>query len=241
MVFCSFALAESDWDAAQKTQALRFAVEAAFPPFNFVNEKNELTGFDVELCKEIAKRLGLKPLPVAVVWDGIVAGLLARKYEMVCSSLAITEARKKSVDFSKPYYRSGAQLFVKKGSELKSLDQLQGKKLGVTLGTTYETWVREHYPKIELLTYRGDPEVMLDVVNGRISGFVSDKFVGLFALHKQNVPIQIAGPLLYEEHLGLAFRKGSVLKERVDSLLDAIQKDGTYKKLSLQWVGVDIQ
>lgn len=237
---CSFAFA-SDWDNVQKSKTLRYAVSAQFPPFSFVDNKNQLTGFDVEICNELAQRLGLKPAPLTIAFDGIIAGLLAHKYEMVCSSLAITDERKKAVDFSQPYYRSGAQLFVRNESSIENASQMAGKKLGVTLGTTYERWIRKNVPTSILRTYRGDPEMILDMMNGRLEGFVSDKIVGLIAIKKQNAPIKQVGELLYEEHMGLAFQKDSALKNQIDTALSKMQADGSYKKLSEKWVGVDIR
>ena len=221
---------------------ITMAMSGQYPPFNFVNDKNELTGFDVEMGKEIAKRIGVSGVPLTTAWDGIIAGLLANKYELICGSMAITEERLKSIDFSDPYYRSGAQLFVKKGSDIKSIDEFKGKKLGVTLGTTYEKWVRENIAGVEIRTYKGVPDMILEVGNGRIDGFVTDKIVGALAIKDKGVPIALAGNLLYEEKMGIALRQGNEnLKKAINSALADMKSGGTYHDISMKWLGIDVR
>jgi polar amino acid transport system substrate-binding protein len=156
--------------------------------------------------------------------------------------MAITEERLKSIDFSDPYYRSGAQLFVKKGSDIKSVEEFKGKKLGVTLGTTYETWVRENIAGVEIRTYKGVPDMILEIGNGRIDGFVTDKIVGALAIKDKGIPIALAGDLLYEEKMGIALRQGNEnLKKALNSALADLKSDGTYHDISMKWLGIDVR
>ena len=221
---------------------IAMAMSGQYPPFNFVDDKNNLTGFDVEIGQEIAKRIGVTGVPMTTAWDGIIAGLLANKYELICGSMAITEVRLKSIDFSDPYYRSGAQLFVKKDSSIKSIAEMKGKKLGVTLGTTYEQWVRKNVVDVDIRTYKGVPDMVLEVANGRIDGFISDKIVGALAIKNKGVPIQLAGDLLYEEKMGIALRQGNgPLKAAINTALTAMKADGMYKDISMKWLGIDVR
>ncbi len=116
------ASAESGLEQVKANNTLTFAMSGAYPPFNFVDEQGELTGFDVEIGKEIARRIGVEGKPIATAWDGIIAGLLANRYDTIIGSMAITDERLKTIDFSSPYYRSGAQLFVKKGTDVEDID-----------------------------------------------------------------------------------------------------------------------
>jgi polar amino acid transport system substrate-binding protein len=186
--------------------------------------------------------MGIEATPLSTAWDGIIAGLLANKYELICGSMAITEERLKSIDFSDPYYRSGAQLFVKKGAAIKSVADLKGKKVGVTLGTTYEKWVRANIPDADVRTYKGVPDMILEVGYGRIEGFITDKIVGALAIKKKGAPIALAGDLLYEEKMGIALRqKNPDLKAAINEGLAAIKKDGTYHDISMKWLGIDVR
>lgn len=224
----------------QKSGDLSFSMSGQYPPFNFVDENNQLTGFDVAICSDIARRIGVTPKPLSTAWDGIIAGLLAKKYDLICGSMAITPQRLEAIDFSDPYYRSGAQLFVKKGSSIQSVDGLKGKAIGVTLGTTYEKWVRAHIPGVDVRTYKGVPAMILEVVNGRIDGFVTDRIVGAMAISEKSAPIELAGPLLYEEHMGIALRKDNPeLKAAIDKALAAMKEDGTYHRISMKWLKID--
>jgi polar amino acid transport system substrate-binding protein len=224
----------------KQKKEISFAMSGQYPPFNFVDENNQLTGFDVDICNAIANEIGVRPRPVTTAWDGIIAGLLAGKYDLICGSMAITEKRLKSIDFSAPYYRSGAQLFVGRNSTLDSTDQLRGRAVGVTLGTTYEEWVRANLPGTEVRTYKGIPEMILEVVNSRIDGFITDRIVGAIAIDEKKAPIKPAGPLLYEERMGIALRKNNPeLKQAINAALEKIKARDDYRKISVQWLKID--
>lgn len=219
---------------------VRFALSGQYPPFNFVDENNHLTGFDVDICNHIARSIGVEPRPLSTAWDGIIAGLLAGRYELICGSMAITDQRLKAVDFSDPYYRSGAQLFVKKGSAIKNAEELAGRRVGVTLGTTYEKWVRKHLGDVEVRTYKGVPAMILEVINGRIDGFITDRIVGAIAIAEKGAPIAQAGSLLYEERMGIALRRDNPqLKQAINDALAAMKKDGSYHDISMRWLKID--
>jgi len=232
--------AADDLATVKQQGYIQFSMSGQYPPFNFVDENNQLTGFDVQICSAIAQRIGVQPRPLSTAWDGIIAGLLADKYELICGSMAITAERLKAIDFSDPYYRSGAQLFVRKGSSVKSAAELKGKTVGVTLGTTYEDWVRKHLKDVEVRTYKGVPAMILEVANGRIDGFITDRIVGAIAIDEKGAPIELAGPLLYEEQMGIALRQGNPdLKQAINTALAAMKKDGSYHDISLKWLKID--
>jgi polar amino acid transport system substrate-binding protein len=246
LVLLSSLVVGSVWaDDLAKVKAsgeIKMAMSGQYPPFNFVDDKNQLTGFDVEIGQAVAERIGIKATPLSTAWDGIIAGLLANKYELICGSMAITEERLQSIDFSEPYYRSGAQLFVKKGSAIKSVADLKGKKVGVTLGTTYEKWVRANIPDADVRTYKGVPDMILEVGYGRIDGFITDKIVGALAIKEKGAPIALVGDLLYEEKMGIALRQNNPdLKAAINDALAAIKKDGTYRDISMKWLGIDVR
>lgn len=221
---------------------LSFALTGQYPPFNFVDENNQVTGFDVEIGKEIAKRIGVKGMPVTTAWDGIIGGLLAKKYDLICGSMAITPKRLKTIDFSDPYYRSGAQIFAAKSSPITSVADLKGKKVGVTLGTTYESWVRKNIPGADVRTYKGVPAMVLEAANGRISAFVTDKIVGALAIQKKGAPLKMVGDLLYEEKMGIALNQGHPqLKTALNEALATMKEDGTYHSISMKWLGIDVR
>ena len=219
---------------------LTYAMSGQYPPFNFFNEKNELTGFDVEIGQEIAKRINVNPAPIATEWDGLIAGLIASKFDMILGSMAITDERLLKVDFSTPYYRSGAQVIVPSESKISGGVDLKGKTVGVVLGTTFETKARELGATVK--TYKGDPDAFNDMANGRLDGVITDKIVGLNAIKENNYPYKLVGDLLYTEKMGIAIRKDSPkLLEAVNSALAEMMDDGTYQKISEKYFSADIR
>ncbi|GAB6153850.1 ABC transporter substrate-binding protein [Desulfosporosinus burensis] len=219
---------------------LTYAMSGQYPPFNFFNEQNVLTGFDVEIGQEIAKRINVNPTPIATEWDGLIAGLIASKFDMILGSMAITDDRLEKVNFSTPYYRSGAQVIVPSDSNISGGADLKGKTVGVVLGTTFETKARELGATVK--TYKGDPDAFNDMANGRLDAVITDKIVGLNAIKKNNYPYKLVGDLLYAEKMGIAIRKDSPkLLEAVNSALAEMMDDGTYQQISEKYFSADIR
>lgn len=156
-------------DTVKSRGTLKIAVEGTYPPFNFKDQKtNELTGFDVDVAKLLAAKLGVKPEFVTTEWSGILAGLSAGKYDVIVNQVGITEQRQQAFDFSNPYTLSSPQLIVRKNEQrdFKSLDDLKGKKLGLGQGTNYEQKAKA-VAGIDVKTYPGAPEYLHDLADGR--------------------------------------------------------------------------
>ena len=174
-----FAAAE-DLDTIKENGVIRIAMSGAYPPFNFVNEKNEVVGFDPAIGTEIAKRMGLKVEIITTAWDGIIGGLLANKYDAIVGSMSITEERDKVVDFVGPYYTTKRAIFTKPDSGITSVEQLKDVKVGVTLGETHEEWARDQGYTVR--TYKGLPELLLELENGRVDVIVNDSIAAILAM-----------------------------------------------------------
>lgn len=112
------AATDDSWEKAKEHGELSFAMSGGYPPFNYYNSENELTGFDVEIARAVCEKLGVEYKPVTTAWDGIIEGLRTNRYDGIWGSMAVTDERLKVVDFTDPYYISGAQLVVRKGSEI---------------------------------------------------------------------------------------------------------------------------
>lgn len=233
-----------DLDQIKKAGEIKIAMSGAYPPFNFINDKNEVIGFDAEIGREIAKRLGVKPVIVTTAWDGILAGLLANKYNTICGSMTITAKRLEVVDFVGPYYKSGRGIFIRADEKLSKLEDLKGRTIGVTLGETHEKWAREQ-EGWKLQTYKGLPELFLELENKRIDAIVIDSIPGLLAIKKSGKPIQKMNLPQIEGgdvNVGIAIRKENPkLKEAMQKALDAMMADGTYNKIAMEWIGYDIR
>lgn len=215
---------------------LSFAGSGGYPPFNFMLENGSVDGFDVDVAKEISSRMGMELQYVTTSWDGIIEGLRASRYDGILGSMGITEARQQIVDFSDPYYYSGPQLIVRKDSNITGIRDL-GKDQTVALvtGTTFENDARN--AGITAKLYEDDNQTLMELINGRVDGVLTDRIVGLNAMEKMKGgdQLMLAGPVLRSEAMGIAFRKGSPLLSMVNRILKDMRSDGTLKRISNKW------
>jgi len=220
---------------------LKIAMSGQYPPFNFVNEQNEVVGFDPAIGTEIAKRMGLEVEIVTTAWDGIIAGLLASKYDAVVGSMSITEERDKVIDFVGPYYNTKRAIFTKAGSEITTVAQLDDAKVGVTLGETHEEWAREQ--GYDINTYKGLPELLLELDNGRVDAIVNDSIPVMLAMKAGQYDLAVVNdPTAEPIGAGIAIREGNPeLAAAMQKALDDMMADGTYLAIAEEWVGGDIR
>lgn len=228
-------------EAIKERGVLKIAMSGQYPPFNFVNEQNEVVGFDPAIGTEIAKRMGLEVEIVTTAWDGIIGGLLANKYDAVVGSMSITEERDKVIDFVGPYYNTKRAIFTKTGSDITSVEQLDDVKVGVTLGETHEQWARDQGYSIN--TYKGLPELLLELDNGRVDAIVNDSIPVMLAMKDGQYDLAIIeDPAAEPIGAGIAIREGNPeLAAAMQSALDSMMDDGTYLQIAEEWVGGDIR
>lgn len=233
--------AADELDTLKEKGVMRIAMSGAYPPFNFVNDQNEVVGFDPAIGAEIAKRMGLEVEIITTAWDGIIGGLLTNKYDAIVGSMSITAEREEVVDFVGPYYRSRRAVFVKEDSDLKSAAQLDDAKLGVTLGETHEQWAREKGYTVR--TYKGLPELLMELENGRVDAIANDYIAAYLATKAKGYNFVPLEDLEVEPSgHGIAIRKGNPeLKAAMQAALEEIMADGTYDKISDKWIGFDIR
>ena len=221
---------------------LRIAMEGTYPPFNFKDPKTgQLAGYDVDVARLVAGKLGLRPEFVSTEWAAILAGLAAGKYDVIVSQVGITAKRQQAFDFSVPYTYSSPQLIVRKNERASyaSLDALKGHKVGVGQGSVFEQQVKA-VPGIEVKSYPAAPENLQDLAFGRIDAALNDSLMVAYLLKNSQLPIK-AGPRVGAvERMGVAMRKGNPqFKAAVDKIINDARGDGTLRQLSLKWFGVD--
>ncbi|NLS45136.1 MAG: amino acid ABC transporter substrate-binding protein [Firmicutes bacterium] len=236
------AQSEDSLERIRAAGVIRIGVDDAFPPMEYRDEKGNLVGFDVDLANEIGSRLGVDIVWVPTAWDGVILALQSGKFDMIQSTLTITEERAREVDFSPPYIY-GAQIIVVKKEEkdINVLSDLKGKVVGTQLGSTGEVAAKKYGGFKDLKLYATYPEAFTDLAIGRIKALVVDEFVGRYYMTKQVGAYRVLEENLAEESIGIGFRKGDVsLREAVCNAIDSIKADGTYAKISEKWFGVDV-
>jgi polar amino acid transport system substrate-binding protein len=217
------------------------AQDATWPPMEFMNPEKEIVGFDTDYMRAAAKEAGFDVTFKNVAWDGIFAGLDAGQYDAVCSSVTITEDRKRAMDFGTPYFLVRQALVVPKNSKVMSLEDMKGKAVGAQIGTTGYFAIK----KVDGITAKSYDEIglaMEDLYNGRIDGVVCDDPVAVqYALLKPEYAekLMIAAVLeTGDEEYGIAVKKGN--KEVLDLVnkgIEAVKAKGIDKQLRSKWIG----
>jgi polar amino acid transport system substrate-binding protein len=212
-----------------------------YPPFNYI-EDGQVVGFDVEVGEEIAKRLGVELNYVTSDWDGLTEGLRSKRYDAILGSMAITDDKLEVVDFTIPYYYSGAQLFVNKDSQITAANQMSEKTIAVATGTNFVRDAEELGAKVSY--YQDDNATLMELVNGRVDGVITDKLVGFTAMKDiaGGENIEFVGKILRLESMGIAINKEDTeLLNRINEILQDMHDDGTLTQISEKWLdGVDV-
>ena len=223
--------------------SLRIAMEGTYPPFNFKDQKTgQLSGYDVDVARLLASKLGLKPEFVATEWSAILAGLGAGKYDVIVSQVGITPKRQEAFDFSTPYTYSSPQLIVRKDetAHYASLDSLKGKKLGVGQGSIFEQQAKA-VPGITIKPYPAAPENLQDLASGRIDAALNDSLMVAYLLNNSKLPIKAGARVGKVEQMGIPFAKGNPqFKAALDKALAEAAADGSLKAISMKWFGSDV-
>lgn len=229
-------------DEVKARGTLRIACEGTYPPFNFRDEKGELAGFDVEIGRAIAAKLGVKPEFTTTEWSGILAGLQAGKYDVIVNQVAATDKRRETFDFSAPYVVSVAQLIVRANETrpMQTPADLKGKKIGVGQGSNYAELARS-FEGAEVRTYPGAPEYLQDLAAGRIDAAINDTLLIPYLKAKTRLPIKAGAPIGKPESNAIPFRKGSPkFQQAIDKALSDLKADGSYAKISTKWFERDV-
>lgn len=223
--------------------SLKVGLEGTYPPFNFQDEKGQLTGFEVDLANALAEELGVKAEFQPTKWDGILAALESKRLDVVINQVTISEERKQKYDFSTPYTLSGIQALTRKADadRIKSAADLAGKKVGVGLGTNYEQWLKENVPQADIRTYDDDPTKFQDLNVGRIDVILVDRLAAFEMVEKTGDRLAVAGDAFSRQESGIALRKGNPqLLAAIDAAIAKLRADGTLKQLSEKWFGADV-
>lgn len=242
LLFCSpVILARDTLSDITKRGVLKVGLEAGYMPFEMKDKQGNIIGFDVDIAKLIAKKMGVKLEMVNTEWDGIIPSLLTNKFDMIIAGMTVTPERNLRVNFSKPYLVVGQTILVRKGlaGKIKSYHDLNDKKYQVVskIGTTGEQAIKKLIPKAKYRAYQTSQEAVLEVVNGRVDAFVYDlPFNATFVATKgKGKVIFLDQPFTYEP-LAVAVRRGDPdILNWMNNFFNQIENDGTMAKLKSRW------
>lgn len=192
---------------ATKKLTLRIGSAIDYAPFEFRDANGKETGFDIDLISEVAKRLGFKPEFVDMKFTGLIPSLQAKKIDVIASTVTITDERKKIVDFSDPYYKSGITISVKKGSSIKTPADLVGKKIGVQMGTTSDTYATA-VKDADVTRFDETSAAFMSLGTGKIDAIVADAPINAYYIKISNDKnMEVVGDVLDAEYYGLLLTK----------------------------------
>jgi len=228
-------------DAIKKRGTIKIGVKYDAPPFGSLNpQTNQVTGFDVDIARAIAKKILGSPDKVELVQvksDNRIPLVQNGDIDAFVATATITPARMKTIDFSNVYYRAGQSLLVKKGSPVKSYKDLDGRGVCSVQGSTPEQTIRRLVPKANVVTFETYPECLTALRGGRVDAVTTDNVIlgGYEAQDPNN--LELVGGLFTFEPYGIGIRKGnaSLVKAINDTLAD-LKKSGEYAKLHEKWL-----
>jgi arginine/lysine/histidine/glutamine transport system substrate-binding and permease protein len=217
-------------------KTLRVGTEPAYPPMEFQGKKGELQGFSIDLINAIANAANFKINFQTVPFDGLIPALQANTLDVAISSMTITEERSKTVDFSRPYFKSGLAIAIKSNNqEITSFEKLKNKKIAVQIGTTGAAKGKEANAA-QIRTFDSTPSALQELVNGNVDAMIGDAPVIAYAINSGNLPgIKVTQQLLTEEYYGIPTPKNSSNLALINQGLEKILKNGTYAQVYQKW------
>ncbi|MFC0302358.1 transporter substrate-binding domain-containing protein [Virgibacillus soli] len=222
---------------AEKQDVLKMGTSADFPPFETRNEKGEFIGFDIELAEKIAEELGYKLEVQDMNFDGLVGALQAKRVDMVMAGMSADEKRKKNVDFSVEYNRSGEIFISHQDTVMQDLNDLKGKIVGVQLGTIQEEGADNLASEYGFEVKKVDDATILiqELNSNRIDVAYMDKEVGLGYVEAHDLN-RMDDPTSSTPGMGIAFPKDSELVAKVNKVLEKLEENGELQKLKDKWL-----
>lgn len=246
----------------QKNGVIRVSTDANYEPQSFLNPQGEFIGFDVDVAKEIAKRLGVEAEFVTPDWDLITAGNWGGQWDMSVGSMTVTTARSQVLAFAEPaYYYTPAQFAAAADSGVTALADLDGKTICVGVSTTYETWLTGNLEALGLpdSSYYADPPSDVQIIplqtdnecaqqiqagRNEFQAFLTSNTVVEAAIREGVAVVKVGSPV-FSENLGVAFDRASEkdptsLVAKVGEIIAEMHADGTLTGFSMEWFGEDL-
>lgn len=218
---------------------LTFSTSGNYAPFSFADKDGKVTGYDVEVCEEIARRLGLKPDPKVVTFNQTIAGVEAGKYDMACTGVALTPARASSTSFyvTAATGVGGTSVDVLANSKYQKITDLKGARHGEASGASQGKDVIDAVGgDIKTTQYPGAAEQILALKAGRIDAMSVNALVAQYYA-KQDPALRALPPINPGKQVQIVSRSNPALHEAVDKQIDAMWTDGTLKKLQEKYFG----
>ncbi|MDR0568271.1 MAG: amino acid ABC transporter substrate-binding protein [Spirochaetaceae bacterium] len=224
---------------------LVLGLDDSFPPMGFRNEANEIVGYDIDLAKEVARRLGVELILQPIDWNAKEQELNTGEIDCIWNGFTITEDRKRNILYSPPYLRNAQVIVVKENSPVQSLSDLAGKTAGTQAGSS-SVDALDAAPQFkaslkDVIEYKDFLTALMDLDINGVDAVVIDLVVANDNINRSGKSFRILAETLGAEEFGIGFRKtDKALADKVWEILLEMAKDGTAAKITAQWLGADI-
>jgi polar amino acid transport system substrate-binding protein len=227
--------------ASASAQDIKIGTEGAYPPWNNLNAKGELEGFEIDFGNALCEKMKVKCTWVAQDWDGIIPALEAKKYDIIMAGMNATEERKQKIDFSNVYTLGKIIIIGPKADTNTDISPaaLKGKSIGVQGSTIHANYAEKYFGESTIKPYPTQEEANLDIANGRLDYVMADEDSLLAFLEKTEggcckVTAEVTrDPLIHGAGVGAAFRKeDTALREKFNAALKEAFADGTFKTIN---------
>ncbi|MGV8982561.1 amino acid ABC transporter substrate-binding protein [Clostridium sp.] len=229
----------------QEKKELVIGLDDNFPPMGFRDKTGEIVGFDIDMAKEVGKRMGVKVTFKPVEWDGVILSLNNKDIDAIWNGLTITDKRKEQIAFSKVYLQNKQIIIVKNKSTISSKTDLKGKTVGLQMGSSSESALSSDSKLSDSLKevkkYSNNTEALLDLNADRIDAVIVDEVVGRYYTNLKPGDYKVLNENLGVEDYGVGIRKTDAkLTAEIDKFLGEMKTDGTANTISQKWFGKDI-
>ncbi|HHV65619.1 MAG TPA: amino acid ABC transporter substrate-binding protein [Peptococcaceae bacterium] len=236
---------DTSWEDIKAKGYFIVGLDDSFPPMGFRDDKGEIVGFDIDMAKKAAEKLGVEVKFQPCVWSGIIMELNNKNIDVVWNGMTITAERQEQINFSRPYLNNRQIIIVKKDSPIKTKADLAGKKVAVQGGSSAVDAVKADEATFktigELVEFSNYTEALMDVKVGRMDAVVIDEVVGKYYLTKEPGLYTVLEEDFGSEQYGIGFRKtDEAFRAELQKAIDDMIADGTAKEVSEKWFGEDI-
>lgn len=249
LVGCQNTPTTASEDADRVTETLpviKIGTSGSYHPYTFMNDDQQLDGFEIDVWNEIAARTGYEIDFTVSAFTGLFGMLDSGRIDTIANQITMTEEREEKYLFVEPYVFSGAQILVKgDNEEITSLEDLKGKKVGVALGSNYEQLLKEYdvNNEIDIITYEEFSGSIQDVALGRIDAMINDKLAAMMNIQKSGLDLKLGGDPVRPLQNAFPFVNKEENVELINNINEAIRsmhEDGTFAEISNKWFEIDI-
>ncbi len=222
----------------QEAGEITIGVKYDVPPFGFQNPQNDsIEGFDVDMGKAVAEKLGVEPKFIEAISDNRIPFLMDGTADLILSTMTINEERVEQIEFSDPYFIARGRVLVPEDSDITGVGDLAGKNVCTALGSTYEANLKEQAPEAKLKLVDSYSECLELIQNGAVDAVSTDDVI-LTGMIIQDETLKLVGEELTQEPYGAGIKKGETeVVEFVNGVFQGLKDDGTWAKLHEQWIG----